>query len=324
MDKKYMLLALELAAKGKYGVKSNPMVGCVIVKNNEVIARGYHEKFGENHAEINALEQINFDAKNCDIYVTLEPCSHFGKTPPCVDAIIKAQPRRVIIASLDPNPQVSSVEKMQKMGIEVITGVLEQEAITLNKGFFKRMQIGLPYVICKLASSIDGKIAMADGKSKWISNEKSRADVQNLRASVGAIISSSATVLADNPHFNVRDSRNSPIKVILDKNQQITDKNLNIFSGEKVIITQDEPQQILKSLAKKEINQVLIEAGGVLSAKFLEFIDELIIYQAPIIMGKSAKPMFNLDIQTMSDKINLKLKSIKQFDDDLKITYVKQ
>jgi len=322
--KYYMSLALDLAKKGQYEVKSNPMVGCVIVKNNEIIAKGFHQKFGENHAEINALEKINFDAKNCDIYITLEPCSHFGKTPPCVDSVIKSNPKKVIIASLDPNPKVVSIKKMENAGIEVIVGIMSYEANYLNRGFFHRMQTGLPFLTCKIASSLDGKTAMSSGESKWITGSCVKNDVFKLRAKNGAIITGSGTVLADNPMLNCRiENLPSPIKIVMDRSAKITDKKLNIFSGEKTIITDKKPLEILKLLGKENINNCLLEAGSTLNNSFLLHINELIVYTAPIIMGKNAKPMFATELNNMNEKINFKIISIELVGDDIKTIYSK-
>lgn len=322
----YMQLALDLAKKGIYGIGANPMVGCVIVRNDEVVASGYHQKFGENHAEINALEKIDFNAQNCDIYITLEPCSHFGNTPPCVDSVIKSNPKKVIIASLDSNPKVDSVEKMKNAGIEVIFGILSEKEQILNRGFHKRMKAGLPFVSCKIACSLDGKIALKNGESKWITGELARADVQKMRAINQALISGSTTVLMDNPHFNVRDkNKPSPLKVIMDRSGKITDKSLNIFNGSEVIISDELPLEILKLLGKKGVNNALIEAGGKINNAFLQMglIDELIIYQAPIIMGEDAKNSFAAIVDTMSDKIIWRLISVEKIGDDIKMVYQK-
>lgn len=322
MHNRYMALALQIAKKGIFTVGANPMVGCVIVRDNQIIATGYHQQFGGNHAEINALEKINFNAQNADIYLSLEPCSHQGKTPPCVHKIIKAHPKKVIIATLDKNPKVSSVKLLQDSGIEVITGVLSAQATKLNRGFFKRMQTKIPFVSSKIASSLDGKTAMKSGESKWITGEYARADVQKLRAQHQAIITGSGTVLTDNPHLNVRDKNQpSPIKIVMDRSGKITDKSLNIFKGEKTIITDKTPIQVLKMLGEMQINSVLIEAGGRLNAAFLQknLIDEYIIYQAAIIMGAQAHSMFAMTIKNMADKINLKVQDIRIIGKDIKI-----
>lgn len=317
-----MAIALKLAEKGRFGVKSNPMVGCVIVQNRQIIATGYHQKFGQNHGEINALEKIDFNAQGATIYITLEPCSHQGKTPPCVEAIIRSKPEKVVIASLDDNPKVSAVKLMQTAGIEVIVGILQDQAEQLNRGFFKRMKTGLPFVTCKIASSLDGKSAMQSGQSKWITSISARADVQKLRSKNQAIITGSGTVLLDNPNMNVVDKNlPSPIKVVMDRSGKITNKRLNIFQGEQTIITDKKPTQVLKMLGNMGVNNALIEAGSRLSGAFLQdnLIDELIIYQAPMLMGSSARSILNVDIENMDDKIKLSIKAIRMVNKDLKI-----
>jgi diaminohydroxyphosphoribosylaminopyrimidine deaminase/5-amino-6-(5-phosphoribosylamino)uracil reductase len=321
-DNYYMQLAIDLAKKGQYLVAKNPMVGCIIVKNNKIIADGFHEIFGENHAEINALQKINFKANNCDIYITLEPCSHFGKTPPCVDKVIQANPKRVIIASLDPNPKVSSIKKMQNAGIEVIIGVLEDGANYLNRGFFKKIKTGLPFLTCKIASSLDGATALKSGESKWITGKQVKQDVFKLRSKNQALITGSGTVLADNPSMSVRlENLPSPIKIVLDRSGKITDKSLNIFKGEKTIITNKSPLEVLKMLGEIGVNYCMLEAGSKLNSAFLPYIDELIIYNAPIIMGSVNLPMFEKNITKMSDKITLKVKSVAKIGDDIKTIY---
>ena len=323
----YMNYALELAAQGAFFTRPNPMVGCVIVHNDKIVASGYHEKCGGAHAEINALTQINYNARGMDMYITLEPCSHYGKTPPCVDAIIKAQPQRVIIASLDPNPKVSSVEKMRKAGIEVITGICEEEAERLNAGFFKRMRIGLPFVRLKLAISIDGRIAMKSGESKWITGEEARADVQLLRARSGALISSSSTILADNPRLDVRDTNlPSPIKVIMDRRGRIqSSEAYQIFTGEETLLTSRTPEEVLRMLGNTEINEALIEAGGQLAGAFIvaNLVDELIIYQAPKVLGSDAQPMIAGTFGSLADTPAFSLADTTLLGDDIKLTYTR-
>ena len=231
-----MSLALKLADQGRDGVKANPMVGCVVVKDDRIIAKGYHQTFGEAHAEINALEQINHQANGATLYVTLEPCSHQGKTPPCAQAIINAGVKQVVIATLDPNPLVSGqgLAMLKEANIKVSVGLLEAEALTLNRGFIKRMQTGLPFVTCKIAMSLDGKTAMASGESQWITGEAARTDVQHLRAKNQAIVTGSGSVLSDNPLMTVRldTSTVTPLRVVIDSQQQITDQTFNIFSDD--------------------------------------------------------------------------------------------
>ena len=206
----YMSRAIELAKKGRFTTRPNPNVGCVIVKDNQIIGEGFHYLAGQPHAEVFALRQAyEHDAKHLQgatAYVTLEPCSHHGRTPPCADALIKAGISRVVIAVVDPNPKVDGVgiAKLQQAGIEVITGICEQAAYQLNEGFFKVMRGGLPFVRLKIATSLDGRTAMANGESKWITSDQSREDVQRLRAQAGAIITGSETILQDHPALNIR------------------------------------------------------------------------------------------------------------------------
>ncbi len=327
MDKNhnyYMAKAIKLAKKARYSVKSNPLVGCIIIKDHNIIATGYHKKDGEDHAEIDALKKINFKAENCTMYITLEPCSHFGKTPPCVNVIIKSKIKDIIIATVDPNPQVSSIHLLKQANINVVVNILTTDARKLNRGFFKRMQEHLPFVSCKIACSIDGRTALHNGCSKWITNESSREDVHKLRAQQGAIITGSQTVITDNPHFNIRINLNDmlpPIKIIMDRSNNIVDKSLNIFTGAKAIITNKKPQELLFMLNDMGINNVLIEAGSTINGVFLKqnLIDELIIYMAPVIMGSHAKSMFNMIIENMNNKISLDIKSIHNIDTDIKI-----
>ena len=333
-----MSLALKLAGQGRDGVKANPMVGCVVVKEDQIIAKSYHQTFGEAHAEINALEQINHQANGATLYVTLEPCSHQGKTPPCAQAIINAGVKHVVIATLDPNPLVSGqgLAKLKAADIKVSVGLLENEALTLNRGFIKRMQTGLPFVTCKIAMSLDGKTAMASGESQWITGEAARIDVQYLRAKHQAIMTGSGTILSDNPSMTVRldTSTASPLRVVIDSRQQITDKTLNIFSNDAPILVLNPSNSktlengkldltdVLKQLANQGINTVLLEAGPNLIGAMIEenLINELIIYTAPVLMGSNANSMATLVLDTMADKIQLDLSDIRMVGDDIRIT----
>ncbi|SFV88348.1 Diaminohydroxyphosphoribosylaminopyrimidine deaminase / 5-amino-6-(5-phosphoribosylamino)uracil reductase [hydrothermal vent metagenome] len=337
-DTQFMSQALKLASKGQYGVQSNPMVGCIIVKNDEIIAEGYHQFLGEAHAEINALAQINHQAHHATMYVTLEPCSHQGKTPPCAQAVINAGVKQVIIATLDPNPLVSGkgVTMLEKAGIIVKIGLLEGEAKQLNRTYIKRMKTNLPFVTCKIAMSLDGKTAMASGESKWITSEAARLDVQKLRAKHQAIMTGSGTVLADNPSMTVRlkgvDS--TPLRVVVDGKNQVTDTALNIFSADaetqifnikntKISNTGKlELNDVLSQLATQGINTVLLEAGSNLIGAMVEadLIDEFVIYTAPILMGSDANSMINLPIQKMDDNLALNIQDIRIVGEDIKIT----
>lgn len=205
-DSQFMARAIQLAKKGQFTTHPNPRVGCVIVKDNQVIGEGFHKRAGEPHAEINALNACKDSTQQAAAYVTLEPCSHTGKTPPCANALIEAGISRVVIAMQDPNPQVAGqgIQQLREAGIDVEVGIQEQQARELNPGFIKRMEQGLPWVRVKLAMSLDGRTAMASGESKWITGEEARKDVQRLRASADAILTGIGTVLADDPSLNVR------------------------------------------------------------------------------------------------------------------------
>ncbi|MDC9714292.1 MAG: bifunctional diaminohydroxyphosphoribosylaminopyrimidine deaminase/5-amino-6-(5-phosphoribosylamino)uracil reductase RibD [Gammaproteobacteria bacterium] len=337
-DTHFMSLTLQIARKGRYGVASNPMVGCVIVKDNEILAKDYHRTFGEAHAEINALAQINHQASGTTLYVSLEPCAHRGKTPPCTQAIIDAGVKKIIVATLDPNPLVSGkgVAMLENAGIVVEVGLLETEARQLNRAFIKRMQTGLPFITCKIAMSLDGKTSMASGESKWITGEMARQDVQKLRAANQAIMTGSGTILADNPSMTVRlDGIDSaPLRVVIDGKNQITDTALKIFSSDantqvfNPINTQIKNTgkldlvDTMSQLAAQGINSVLLEAGsGLIGAMMAEeLIDEFIIYTAPILMGSNANSMISLPIDTLADKIELNISDIRMLGNDIKIT----
>lgn len=333
-----MSLALQLARKGRYGVASNPMVGCVIVKDNKIIAKGYHQTFGKAHAEINALTQINHQAKGATLYVTLEPCAHQGKTPPCTQAIIDASVKEVVIATLDPNPLVSGkgIAVLTGAGIVVKTGLLKDESKELNRGFIKRMETGLPFVTCKIAMSIDGKTAMASGQSKWITGQEARQDVQKLRAKNQAILTGSGTILADNPSMTVRlDGVDStPLRVVIDGKNQITDTTLKIFSNaaNTKIFNSGNTQRnnagkldlhhVLAQLAQQNINSVLLESGPKLIGAMVEagLVDEFILYTAPLLMGSNATSMIQLAIQQMDECLAFNIQDIRMVGQDIKIT----
>ena len=361
-DFTYMARAIQLAKKGQYTTHPNPRVGCVIVKDNATIGEGYHQQAGQPHAEINALRDItDGDTKGATAYVTLEPCSHTGKTPPCVNALIEAQISRVVIAMQDPNPQVAGqgIQRLRDAGITVDVGILEEQARALNVGFIKRMEQGLPWVRIKLAMSLDGRTAMASGESKWITGSEARQDVQRLRARADAILTGSGTVLHDNPSLNVRISAEElgitadvkqPLKVIIDtKLTTPLDARLLSLEYNTLIFTQSHDErlkdafyamgaeiihiektqkkglplkQILQQLAKKEINEIHVEAGATLCGTLLQenLVDEIIIYMAPILMGSGARGLFNLPgLEQMKDKIDLKIQDVRAVGDDFRL-----
>jgi len=336
-DTECMALALKISQLGRNKVGANPMVGCVIMLDDKIIAKDYHRVYGEGHAEVNALEKINYNAKNASAYITLEPCSHHGKTPPCVEALIKANIKNVFVAMLDPNPLVSGqgIKLLRDSGIEVKVGLLEKQANEVNRGFVKRMKTGLPFVTSKMATSLDGRTAMKNGESKWITSEASRKDVQMLRSLNQAIMTGSGTIKSDNPMMTVRDKDldSNPIRVVIDSNNHITDKSLNIFSSDtETLVLNNKNSKIcpngklnLKSallkLGEMGINNLLLETGGGLNSAMLEagLIDEFIIYTAPLILGSDAKPMIEIPLQKMSEKIQLDIIELRQIDGDIKI-----
>jgi len=366
MDQIYMTRAIQLAKKGWFTAHPNPRVGCVVVNNGHIIGEGYHQIAGQPHAEINALasvEKLNADLiENSTVYVTLEPCSHTGKTPPCADFLLNLGIGRVVISMLDPNPQVSGrgVKKLLDAGIDVKVGVLEDQARDLNSGFIKRMEENKPLVRVKMAMSLDGKTAMASGESQWITGSEARQDVQRLRAQADAILTGSGTVLDDNPSMNVRlspadlgidiDEIKQPLRVVLDTDLKIeSSAKMLSLSGETLIYScsNDESQiatlneagaevkviaankinlaNVLEDLASREINEVHVEAGATLCGALLaeKCVDEIVVYMAPAILGGNAKSLFNLpQLQTMQDKINLEIKDIRAVGKDWRITAI--
>lgn len=324
VDEKYMRLAIELAEKGKGRTSPNPMVGAVIVKNGEIVGMGYHQKAGTPHAEVNAIKDAGDNAKNSTMYVNLEPCSHYGRTPPCTDAIIKAGISRVVIAMTDPNPKVNGKGKaiLESQGIEVLTGILEQEARKLNEVFIKYITTGMPFVTIKSAMSLDGKIATFCGKSKWISCDDSRLLVHQIRNEVDAIIIGIGTVLCDNPTLTTRipDGRDA-IRIVLDSKARIPlDSNiLNLNSEAKTIVAvtglaekeridqlkksaevlivpekdgKVNLTELMKKLAEMEITNILIEGGAEVNASALKekIVDKIMFFIAPKIIGGNSAP----------------------------------
>jgi len=354
-DAIYMARALKLAERGCYTTDPNPRVGCVLVKNKQVIAEGWHVKAGLAHAEVNALSQTG-QAEGATAYVTLEPCSHTGKTGPCCEALIAAGISRVVVAMQDPNPLVAGqgIKKMQVAGIEVVYGLLQQDAEDLNKGFIKRMSTGLPFVRSKMAMSLDGRTAMASGESKWITSPEARNDVQKLRAESSAVLTGINTVLADDPSLNVRldgETVHQPIRVVLDSelNMPLNSKMLALTgetwvlcccsekhkvralenAGAKVFQIESQHgrmdlKAVMVFLGRQQINNVLVEAGAILNGALLDanVIDEWLIYMAPCLLGDQGRGLFNLPaLQKMADKKQLNMQAVRQVGPDLKLTF---
>ena len=244
MDKKYMERALELAALGEGKVNPNPMVGAVVVKDGKIVGEGYHKKYGGPHAEVFALEEAGIKAEGATIYVTLEPCSHYGKTPPCAKKIIDMGIKRCIIASLDPNPLVSGrgIKMMTDAGIEVVTGIMEKEALELNRVFMKYISTKVPYLFLKCGITLDGKIASRTGNSKWITNELAREKVQKLRNKYMGIMVGINTVIKDDPSLTARiENGRNPYRIVIDPNLDIPleSKFVNFQDGKSIVITSE-------------------------------------------------------------------------------------
>ena len=358
-DKKYMNLALQLAKKGLYSTSPNPMVGCVIVKNDSVVGEGYHQKSGGPHAEVMALQNAGKQAEGAEAYVTLEPCNHTGQTAPCTEALLKAKVRRVVYATEDPNKGVvgGGGNRLKENGVIVDSGCLKQEAKALNKSFFFLMATGKPWVTVKVGMSLDGFSAMASGESKWITSTESRKNVQKLRAKASAILTGSGTILADNPSLTVRDSDydtkgRNPIIVIVDRRLRIDPAAKVLSHGEVILFTHfsnskrvkrnvltdlgckveyykslnrdGEIEELMKRLGKLGINNLLVEAGGNLTNSILEtnLWNELVVYIAPKILGVDARPAFNRSSERfLSDVSTFKLVESTTFNQDVKLTY---
>jgi len=356
-DYEYMALAIRLAEKGRYTTAPNPNVGCVMVKNNQIVGQGYHHKAGQLHAERNAIADAADAAKGSTAYVTLEPCCHHGKTPPCTDGLIDASVNRVVIAMKDPNPLVSGkgIALLEQAGIDVSAGLMAEESKQLNLGFISRMKNKKPYVRCKLGMSLDGRTAMKNGESQWITGSEAREDVQRLRALSSAVVTGIGTILADDPSLNVRLGGNDilqPLRVVLDSKLQFPLNSKMIgLEGDTLIVCSDdvdeskvkalislgvdvercpskngslELSRVMTLLSEKNINEVLIEAGATLAGASLQagIVDELIVYMAPTLLGNDARALVNLPgLDNLRDKINLNLSDVRCLGDDLKLVY---
>ena len=332
MHEIFLKRAIDLARKGKYLTKPNPMVGCVIVKDNEVIAEGYHMKYGSKHAEINALEDLNknnniseAEFRQLTLYCTLEPCCHHGKTGPCTDAIIKSGIKKVVIGIKDPNPKVSGsgIKQLEDNGIEVLSGFFEEELIELNKHFFFKNTYNRPYIAVKIASSADGMSHRKDNTFTWITSEKSRDDVQIVRAGFDAILTGGNTLRNDNPRMNARVDFevNQPQKILL--TSQEINKESNFFkSGDVIINRSSDLNKVITELSNTEINSILVEAGPNLVNAFLDndLVDEIIIYKSNITLGDEGVSWFE---NKTIESLGFDLKSSFKINDDSKETYLK-
>ncbi|MCA0899518.1 bifunctional diaminohydroxyphosphoribosylaminopyrimidine deaminase/5-amino-6-(5-phosphoribosylamino)uracil reductase RibD [Microbulbifer agarilyticus] len=362
-----MARAVQLAERGLYTTMPNPRVGCVIADvDGNIVGEGWHKRAGEPHAEIEALRDAGEQARGNIAYVTLEPCSHTGKTGPCADALITAGVAKVVFGMEDPNPSVSGngLQKLRDAGIEVEGPLLEESCRALNPGFIKRMTLGLPLVRSKSAMSIDGRTAMASGESKWVTGPAARADVQALRARSCAVVTGADTVRYDNPNMNVRpeemalpaelaaaSAEKQPLRVIVDSQLRTPAKAFILQGGAPtLVITTDaaEPERgarlekagaevlvlpadkegrvhlgaLLKELARRECNEVLIESGATLSGAFMYqgHVDEIIVYMAPKILGSSARPLFELPIERMGSMLPITITDMRAVGHDWRIT----
>ena len=356
-DTEYMQRALRLAERGLFTTDPNPRVGCVIVRDGRIVGEGWHRRAGEPHAEILALHEAGELAKGASVYVTLEPCSHHGKTPPCADALLDAGVARVIAATGDPNPEVGGYgfERLKKGGVDVHTGLLEQAARNINPGFVKRMESGRPYIRLKLAMSLDGRTAMASGESQWITGEAARADVQRLRARSSVIMTGIDTVLHDDPSLNVRMTAQQlgidgevrqPHRVVLDSQLRFPSgsRMLSLEGRTTVLTTRADSGElpcevvrldqsdgrldlhsVMAWLAGQQANEVHVEAGANLCGALLEhkLVDEIVVYIAPHIMGSDARGLFSIaGLERMADRIELDISDVRQIGSDLRITAV--
>jgi diaminohydroxyphosphoribosylaminopyrimidine deaminase / 5-amino-6-(5-phosphoribosylamino)uracil reductase len=355
LDERYMRRALELAARGLYSTDPNPRVGCVLVQDGRIVGEGWHQRAGEAHAEVNALAVAGAAARGATAYVTLEPCAHTGRTPPCVQALIAARVARVVYALADPNPLVNGagVAALRSAGIATVGEVLAGEAGALNPGFFKRMRTGLPWVRVKLGASLDGRTALANGASRWITGPAARADAQRFRARSSVVLSGSGTVLADDPALNVRleGATRQPLRVVLDSALRVPPQ-ARMFDreGPALVFTASddaarraelerrgvrietvaraaggglELEAVLRRLAGLEANEIWVEAGARLAGALLHarLVDEFIVYLAPSLLGPTARALVELpEISQLDQRLRLEFSECQPLGPDLRVT----
>ena len=360
-DEIFMARAIALAKRGRFTTHPNPRVGCVIVNNGEIVGEGFHYRAGEPHAEVHALRMAGEKAKGATAYVTLEPCSHHGRTPPCCEALSHAGVSRVVAAMQDPNPQVAGrgLYHLQQHGIEVSHGVMMAEAEAVNKGFLKRMRTGFPYIQLKLGASLDGRTAMASGESQWITSPQARRDVQRLRAQSHAILTSSATVLADDPALTVRweelshevqsrypqENLRQPVRIVIDSQNRVTPAHRIVQQpGETWFArTVEDPRQwpesvrtlcipphnghldlvlLMMQLGKQQINSIWVEAGPGLAGALLQagLVDELIVYLAPKLLGDAGRGLCTLPgLEELAAAPQFNFSEIRRVGPDLRV-----
>jgi len=352
-----MTRALELARLGIYSTPPNPAVGCVLVRDGRIVGEGHHRRTGDPHAEVHALEAAGEAARGATAYVNLEPCSHFGRTPPCTQALLAAGVARVVCSLRDPNPRVAGggLEELARAGVAVESGLLASDAAELNRGFLRRMSSGRPWVTLKVGASLDGRTALASGASRWITGEAARADVQRLRARAAAVVTGIGTVLTDDPALTVRDPGlellgRRPLRVVLDSRLRIpvTARVLDESAPAIVFTTQAAPDAsafgersirietlpgrdgridlaaLLDRLGALECNEILVEAGPELAGAFLEDrrVDEFVLYVAPCVLGDTARPMFRLPpLERMTDRYDFRIHDADRIGDDLRMVF---
>jgi diaminohydroxyphosphoribosylaminopyrimidine deaminase / 5-amino-6-(5-phosphoribosylamino)uracil reductase len=351
-DRDFMRRALDLAGRGLYTTTPNPRVGSVIVKDGAVVAGGWHEKAGMPHAEALALKAAGESARGATLYLNLEPCSHHGRTPPCADAIVAAGVKRVVAAMQDPNPKVAGAgfAKLRAAGIEVEHGLMEDEARELNIGFVARMTRGRPWVRMKIAASLDGRTALANGKSQWITGEAARADGHRWRARACAILTGRGTVRDDDPRLSVRgvDTPRQPLKIVVDSrfetplsarllkdgktlvagavNEAERIAALRQAGADTVVVPNDRGKvelfKLMEELARRELNEIHVEGGTKLNGSLLRagVVDELLVYLAPSVIGDSGRGMFDLpELTELSRSTALKIRDVERVGEDLRI-----
>lgn len=351
-DHKFMAQALRLAEKGLYTTTPNPRVGCIIVSDGKVVGTGSHKHAGEPHAEVHALRQAGGSARGATVYVTLEPCSHHGRTPPCAEALIAAQVAHVVVAMVDPNPLVAGngLDMLQQAGIRTDIGLLENEARELNVGFVSRMTCGRPWLRLKIAASLDGKTALGNGVSQWITGPDARRDAHRLRARSCAVLTGIGTVLADDPMLDVRDveTTRQPLRVVVDSGLRMPPAAKMLTQGKTLVLTASADQaragqlraagaevlalpggdgrvdlvRMLDELGKRGLNEITVEAGRGLNGALVQqgLVDEFVVYLAPLLLGDRARGMFDLpELVAMEGRRELRIANVAMVGRDLRV-----
>lgn len=337
-DNYYMQLAIQQGELGRYTASPNPWVGAVIVRDGKILGQGHHHKAGTSHAEVVAVGDADSDLTGSTLYCTLEPCSHFGRTGPCVDVILKHAIKRVVVGVLDPDPRVSGtgVQRLRDAGLEVVVGVMQQAVEQSLRPYLHQRQTGRPYVVLKMAMSLDGKIKATDGSSQWLTSESARQEAHRWRARSQAVIVGAGTVKADNPRLDVRlpdivgdsDFR-QPLRVVLDsRTEPITDKNLNVYNSDmaETIFWSGDEQELLALLAKRQVVQVMIEGGAKVASRWLKLglVDRLVVHYGNVLLGGQGNNWVSDSLSdTLSAAMRWKLVSVNRFEDTVEMVYDK-